>query len=186
MYNGNHSPDLNFIAACLVLILNVSYVAYSYYQTSQAIQTKREALFLQTKKEINEALQHFSQYLNLTEARLSHSLDNLEADPEAISLILAEKIEESLHKNFPTLEGFSFFPTEHSGISYTKFGKTFHKEVKKILFIGEKEHLNGLKNFTIKINIVLEYLIPFFLSIKFCISISLRKRLVFFLRIRRN
>ncbi|MBP9692605.1 MAG: HAMP domain-containing histidine kinase [Alphaproteobacteria bacterium] len=115
----------------MVLILNVSYVAYSYYQTSQAIQTKREALFLQTKKEINEALQHFSQYLNLTEARLSHSLDNLEADPEAISLILAEKIEESLHKNFPTLEGFSFFPTEHSGISYTKFGKTFHKEVKQ-------------------------------------------------------
>lgn len=136
MHNHDRFFYFKVIAACLVLILNVGYVTYSYHQASKAIQEKRETLFLETKKEVNEALQNFSQYLNLTEARLSHSLD----DPEIISRILSEKIGEVINKNFPVIKGLSFFSTTHPDISYTRFGKAFHRLVKQeegIAYLGK-------------------------------------------------
>lgn len=136
MFNANRVPYLKLIAASLVLILNVGYVTYSYYQTSQAIQIERETLFFETKEEINEAFKHFSQYLNLTEARLSHSAD----DSETISRILAEKTEGAVSKSFPEIMGLSFFPASHPDISYTRFGKAFHKSLKQnegIVYLGK-------------------------------------------------
>ncbi len=127
MHNRNRLSSLKVVAACLMLILNVGYVTYSYHQVSKMIQEKREDLFLQTKKEINQALQNFSKYLNLTEARLLHSLD----EPETISRILSEKIEESLHKDFPEFKGVSFFANAYPDLRYTRFGKAFHQSVKQ-------------------------------------------------------
>ncbi|MDI9640446.1 hypothetical protein QM565_32620 [Geitlerinema splendidum] len=127
MHNSARISYLKVIATCLVLVLNVGYIAYSYYQATQAIKIERETLFLETKEEINEAIKHFSQYLNLTEARLSHSAD----DSEIISRILAEKTEGAVSKSFPEIMGLSFFPSSHPDISYTRFGKAFHKSLKQ-------------------------------------------------------
>ncbi|MBX9786109.1 MAG: hypothetical protein K2Y08_02105 [Alphaproteobacteria bacterium] len=136
MHNSARISYLKVIATCLVLVLNVGYVAYSYYRTSQAIQIERETLFSQTKEEINKALQNFSKYLNLTEARLLHAVD----DPEMTSRILSEKIEQTMTKNFPVIMGLSFLLTAQPGIQYTRFGKAFDKPAKQeesITYLGK-------------------------------------------------
>lgn len=136
MHNTHRISPFKILAVLLVIVLNISYVAYSYYQTSNSIQEKREALFLQTKEEINKALQNFSKYLNLTEARLLHTVD----DPEMISRILSEKIEQTVTENFPVIMGLSFLPTAQPGIRYTRFGKAFDKPVKQeegITYLGK-------------------------------------------------
>ncbi|MBY0500422.1 MAG: hypothetical protein K2P93_00265 [Alphaproteobacteria bacterium] len=136
MHNTHRISPSKILAVLLVVVLNISYVAYSYYQTSSTILEKRAALFSQTKEETNKALQKFSQYLTLTEARLLHAI----GDPEMISRILSEKIEQTVTKNLPVIIGLSFLPIAHPDVRYTRFGKAFHKPIKQeegITYLGK-------------------------------------------------
>lgn len=136
MHDGRRISYSKAIAVCLAFALNVGYILFSYNQTAQFVQNKQEALLLQTKKETNEAVQGFSQYLTLTEARLSHTSQT----PEMISPILSEKIEMIMNKPFPEILGMTFFPSLHSNVGYTRFGKTIQKTTQRaegVFYLGK-------------------------------------------------
>ena len=136
MHHNIRTLFVKVIVIGLALIFNMSYVIFSYDHAAQTLRDQEAAKLLRTKEDINEAIQGFLQYLNLTQARLSHSFDN----PEMIPRILSENIEQVVGKHFPVIMSMAFFPTSSSTLVYTRFGKALDKTVKYeegIFYLGK-------------------------------------------------
>lgn len=103
-----------------IFILGIGYVVFSYKETYETFLNKTETLLSHREKEITIAFRQYSQYMNLLESRLSHSVSN----GEAITRILGERVEVSMGNNFPKIISLEFFPATHSNLLYSRLGVT--------------------------------------------------------------
>lgn len=103
-----------------IFILGIGYVVFSYKETYETFFNKTETLLSHRGKELTISFRQYSQYMNLLESRLSHSISN----GEAITRILGERVEVFMSNTFPKIISLEFFPATHKNLIYTRLDIT--------------------------------------------------------------
>lgn len=114
---------IKILAVISIFILGIGYVAFSYKETYETFFNKSKDLLSHREKKLTIAFRQYSQYMNLLESRLSHSVNS----GETTTRILAERVEISMGDTFPKIINLEFFPATQKNLIYTRLGVTSTK-----------------------------------------------------------
>lgn len=115
---GRWATRVNLFMICGILVLWIGYIVGSYSQIREDFKSKNSGLLTETQDEVHEAVDQFYQFLGLTEARVSASVNAR----DNFVLILSWSAEHFLRKKFPKIIALSFVLTSDPTTEYSRFG----------------------------------------------------------------